>query len=411
MSAQLENESRFHHLYYGWVIVLCAAWAMTTTLPGRTIGLSLVTEPLLQSFDLNRVTFARLNLVSILIGAAFCIPLGSLMDRLGARAMVSIVTAGLGSAVIWMSRAESTPALAVTMTLLRGLGESSLSVISMALVGKWFSRRISLAMGIYSVFIAVGFVAAIVLVGKWVHDFGWREAWQFVGMVILGGGLVIGLLVVRNQPTDSILARKEFSTSTTVKATASDFTLAQAIRTPAFWCFALGAPLYALGFSAISLFNESLLAEQGFGTDKAQELLAIVAGSGVLCNLFGGWLGMKLGMGKLLGGTLLVFAVTLALFPAIRTSAELILYAIAIGGSGGVITVVFFSIWAQMFGRSHLGKIQGAAQICSVLASAAGPLLLAECRQSFGSYTPFFYGVSAAAAIIGIACYVTPTPR
>src|SRR5262245_21195738 len=117
MVSGMETASR--RPYYGWIIVFCAAWAMTATLPGRTIGLSLVTEPVLQSFELDQVTFARLNLLSILIGAAFCIPLGSLMDRFGARLMLAAVMGALGASVIWMSRAESTPTLAVSMTLLR----------------------------------------------------------------------------------------------------------------------------------------------------------------------------------------------------------------------------------------------------------------------------------------------------
>ena len=57
--------------------------------------------------------------------------------------MLTFVMIGLaGAVVIAMSRTESLRVLAATMTLTRGLGESSLSVLSMALVGKWFSRRL-----------------------------------------------------------------------------------------------------------------------------------------------------------------------------------------------------------------------------------------------------------------------------
>ena len=34
-------------LYYGWIVLLVAAAAMVGTLPGRTQGLGLITEPLL----------------------------------------------------------------------------------------------------------------------------------------------------------------------------------------------------------------------------------------------------------------------------------------------------------------------------------------------------------------------------
>ena len=48
--------------YYGWVNVFMAALAMVGTLPGRTQGLGLITEPLLADLQIDRVVFARLNL-------------------------------------------------------------------------------------------------------------------------------------------------------------------------------------------------------------------------------------------------------------------------------------------------------------------------------------------------------------
>jgi hypothetical protein len=43
--------------YYGWVSVGMAALAMVGTLPGRTQGLGLVTEPLLRDLSMDRVGF------------------------------------------------------------------------------------------------------------------------------------------------------------------------------------------------------------------------------------------------------------------------------------------------------------------------------------------------------------------
>ena len=46
------------------------------------------------------------------------------------------------------------------------------------------------------------------------------------------------------------------------------------------------------------------------------------------------------------------------------------MYGVAMGIAGGVVTVVFFSVWSSIFKRTHLGRIQGAAQTMTVLASA-----------------------------------------
>ena len=58
-----------------------AALAMVATLPGRTHGLGLITEPLLADLGLDRVGYAAVNLWATLLGALFCVPCGWLLDR------------------------------------------------------------------------------------------------------------------------------------------------------------------------------------------------------------------------------------------------------------------------------------------------------------------------------------------
>ena len=80
-----------------------AAAAMVATLPGRTHGLGLVTEPLLADLGLARVPFAALNFWATLIGAAFCLPAGWAIDRLGVRVVLGVVLLGLGATVVAMA--------------------------------------------------------------------------------------------------------------------------------------------------------------------------------------------------------------------------------------------------------------------------------------------------------------------
>src|SRR5213083_2024754 len=88
-----------------WLTVLVAALAMVATLPGRTHGLGLITEPLLADLQLDRVTFALVNLWATLLGAAFCLPTGWLIDRVGGRAVLLGVTLGLAASVVGMTQA------------------------------------------------------------------------------------------------------------------------------------------------------------------------------------------------------------------------------------------------------------------------------------------------------------------
>ena len=85
-------------------------------------------------------------------------------------------------------------------------------------------------------------------------------------------------------------------------------------------------------------------------------------------------------------------------------------YAIVMGLSGGFVMVVFFSFWARAYGRAHLGRIQGAAQILTVLASAVGPLLLAQCVTWTGSYAAAFYALAGVVAALACAAALVPMP-
>src|SRR5713101_8259579 len=96
--------------------------------------------------------------------------------------------------------------------------------------------------------------------------------------------------------------------------------------------------------------------------------------------------------------------------PLVRTYTQVVLYGCAMGISGGVVTVVFFSVWGQAFGRSHLGRIQGCAQMLTVFASAVGPLLLAETLRQTGSYNLIFQVLAVTVVLLGIACWFVAVP-
>ena len=87
------------------------------------------------------------------------------------------------------------------------------------------------------------------------------------------------------------------------------------------------------------------------------------------------------------------------------------LWAVLMGLGGGLVMVLFFSVWPRVYGRLHLGRIQGAAQALTVLASAVGPLLLAWCVEWTGSYAAVFYLLAAVIATTAVTAVVTPLPQ
>src|SRR3989442_5209164 len=94
-------------IYYGWGVLVVAAAAMVGTLPGRTQGLGLITEPMLADLGLDRVTYAELNLWATLAGSAGALGVGRLIDRWGSRILLSALAVWLVAVGCAMSPTRS----------------------------------------------------------------------------------------------------------------------------------------------------------------------------------------------------------------------------------------------------------------------------------------------------------------
>ena len=405
-----------------------AAAAMVATLPGRTHGLGLVTEPLLADLNLGRVTFAALNFWATLVGAAFCLPVGWLIDRVGVRAVLSVVLCSLGIVVVCITRVAvgsrefsmhvpevlagggvdsvAVPLdLFVLVLLTRGLGQSALSVVSLALVGKAAGNRPGAVIGVYSFLVAVGFMAAFATVKaafEQAHA-DWRTVWAGMGWALVAFGTV-SIILVKNP------APQPVEPSEGGEGSLNGTTLGAALRTPGFWVFALATSFYGLVAAGMSLFNQSLLAERGFDRGVFLTITTVTPLIGLAANLFSGWLATRIRLGVLLAAGLLVQTAALATFPAVSSLSHVYAYAAAMGVAGGVLTVVFFTVWRQAFGAAHLGQIQGAAQLLTVLASAVGPLVLAAGQRAYGSYAPVVQNLAVVAAVFAAAALFVPLP-
>jgi MFS family permease len=187
-------------------------------------------------------------------------------------------------------------------------------------------------------------------------------------------------------------------------------TLHDALRSPAFWIVGIASSMYGLVASGIGLFNEAILAERGFAPDVYHTALAVTAITGLGGNFVAGAWAERGSLRGVLVVAMLVLALALAALPQVSTTTHVMLQAVAMGVAGGFVMVVFFSFWGRAYGDEHLGRIQGAAQVMTVLFSAMGPLILAWCVAATGSYAFAFYTLAATVATLAVIASAVTIP-
>lgn len=394
--------------YYGWINLALGVLAAIGTLPGRTWGLGLITEPLMAEFQLGRSDYATLNFWATVLGAAFCLPVGRCIDRFGARSMLVMTSLGLGLTVIFMSRITDSRNLFLFVLLTRGFGQSALSIVSMALVGKWFARRISTAMTIWAVTMILGYLCAERAMGSAVEAYGWRTAWSSSGWVLVAFLAPLGLIFARSTPEECGLivdgepgsaAGSDLANETDVSL---DRNLWQVLASPLFWVLAVCFCVNSLTQSGIGLFGVSLVKEAGFAKDPLEtfvQMMIVATFAALPGNVLTGFMARYWSLRSIIAfGNLVLVISLISLAPLLTNWLGSMVFSGVWGLACGILSVALSSVWSQAFGRTHLGKIQGAVGVLHVFSSAGGPKLMAWTLDRTGSYGVFF---TASALIAG----------
>jgi MFS family permease len=382
--------------------IVVAALAMVATLPGRSHGLGLITNPLLDDLGIDRVALSAQNVWATLLGALFCFPAGRMIDRYGLRITLAVVSALLGLVVIGMSLAHSAAIMFWLIMLTRGLGQSALSVVSIALIGKSFDRKASWPAAIYSLVMTVGFMFAFPVTQKCVAEFGWRSPWGTLGAVVF---LLAPLswILLRRMPT----AAREIGDA---RPSDDDHTLGEALSTSLFWILAGSTSMFGLISSGLGYHQQDYLTEHGL-VDYYAQSLTIGAPFGLLGQALCGWMAKRMTYQMVTMAASAVYGLGTLGTAFVSTPTELYMAVIVMAISGGILTVVFFGAWPRFFGQSHLGLIQGAAQMTTVVASAVGPLMFALSRRETGSYSAAIFGLAAVMVGFAVAACFSPTPN
>jgi MFS family permease len=381
-------------VYYGWVVLAVGALGLMMTTPGQTVGVSVFLDPIIDDLGASRTEVSLLYTLGTLAGALALPWVGRSIDRRGPRLAVGWIAAGLALACLYMATVTSLPALAFGFVLLRGLGQGSLSLVSLHVINVWFVRRRAVAVGLTGLGMALAPAGFPPLIEALIDAFGWRTAYALLGALVAATILPLGLAFFRGHP-ERFGHRPDGRTrpgAVPVVVDEPSFSAAQARRTPAFWLLAGSvAMLSALGTGLI-FHHFDLMAARGIDRAAAAAVFTPFALVIAATNLGAGALIDRLDARVPVVAMLVLQAAGLAAATVVA-GATLPLYGVLLGVTQGTMGVVSGSLFAKVFGRAAIGGIKGTAQTLSVAGAAAGPVLLALGAPLLGGYGPALWAL------------------
>ena len=221
--------------FYGYVIVLVSfciqalSWGMISTF--GTFFSSFVVE-----FGWPRATISgAASLAGVLLGFMGVIA-GRLGDRIGPRMVMTGCGVFMGSAYLLMSRINAPWQLYLFYGVIGGIGLSGMDVLPLSTVARWFVKRRGVMTAIVKIGSGVGMWVLPLVATRLIADYGWRDAYIYLGIVVLAV-IVVAAQFLRRDPAqlgqlpDGEIAGEKHEMQIETGA----FSLNEAIRTAQFW--------------------------------------------------------------------------------------------------------------------------------------------------------------------------------
>ena len=385
-------------IFYGWIVLTVATLAMFASGPGQSHTFSIFVDLIAKDLGISSTSLASSYAFATLIAALGLSRMGRFVDQFGARRVMIFVIVLLGFACMAFGAVSGVLTLSLGFMCLRFLAQGSVMLCATNLVAQWFSAKRGFATSI----LMLGFSASMALhplLGQWLIEiFGWRKAWVGLGLMSWIMMLPLLWLLVHDKPEPLGLrpdGTKPESTDRQSTANESDAlvgpTLASAIKTPSYWIIMAGLFTPAMLITSLFFFQVSIFEQHGLPRTLAATMFSVSALSMAIMMPVIGWILDRSNPKYIYSGSLVLLAVSLVSITFVHDVITAFLYAIIFGVNTAANMTFFGYMWAQYFGRKHLGSIQGAGQTIGVIGASIGPLPLAISFDYFGAYDGALY--------------------
>jgi MFS family permease len=185
-----------------------------------------------------------------------------------------------------------------------------------------------------------------------------------------------------------------------------------AVRTKAFWAVTLSSCMVSLLWSGFNFHATSILTEMGLDEAAvAYMYLPIALGSAAGMLVAGALVDRIRVKSRSAAMATAAGALCVGLLFASGSLAPAVLFSLVFGFMDGVTAIGNTSVFAYLFGRVHLGRIDALVNGLSTVFLGLGPTLFGVVRDTSGSYLPILVACAAPLVLLTGALFLTPAPK
>jgi MFS family permease len=375
--------------YYGWNIA--ATLAITEMISWGIIyyAFSVFLTPMESEFGWTRTEMTGAFSLALLIAGAMAFPIGTWIDRHGARLLMTVGSVVASLLVLAWSQVHD---LTTLYLIWAGLGVCAAALLyepAFAVIAVWFVRRRSRALALVTFFAGLASTIFVPLSDALLHTFGWRSALVILGVFLAVTTIPLHLLILRRRPDDLGLfpdgGRKD---GMSFPEQPIGISLRTALRSQSFWMLTAAFSLSNLTAAAIRFHLIPFLIAAGFEASTA----AVAAGSIGILQVTGRVIFPPLDTrisSRVMTGSLFGLQ-ALAIFVLLVGSStwNVIVFIVIFGTSYGAKTLARPSILAEIYGSSHYARISSIMAIFLTITTTAAPVGASFVYDRFGTYQP-----------------------
>ena len=432
-----ERLARRLPVYYGWVVFALANLPSFGARPVASVAvLSVFVIPMTQEFGWSRGLFSGAVSLGAVFGLVMSPFAGRLIDRYGSGVILAGCSAVVGACALGIAAVSQAWSFYAIYVPGRAVFSSPLELGTTTAISNWFIRRRPMALAWFGAAQGVGLGLLPLAAALLIDGFGWRSAWLSLGVFTLATGVLPPLLLMARRPEDMGLEpdvdrepqqlpadRPNGASGVPASGVPSgaarslwrdaDYTVREALRTPAFWILAFFSMVGFTAQAGVSLHQTAHYVDAGVSQGQA----ALVATAFALGQIPGGMVWSAAGRRVPVRVMMAISAawVTGGVF-GIGFTDQLgwgIFYGFLFGsGVGGLHTLLRLA-WADYYGRLHLGAIRGLTLPAQIGGQAIGPVVSGFMFDASGGYrTPFvIFGAAVGLSALMVLAAVPPPKR